>query len=65
MSNSVRVILFWLPKRCRKPKPGSGQIPMTLEPFYIVSVIGVSENPACFSYAQCDGSREAALVFVL
>ncbi|MFT5042401.1 MAG: hypothetical protein ACI8TX_003386, partial [Hyphomicrobiaceae bacterium] len=31
--------------------PGSGQIPMTLEPFYIVSVIGVSENPACFSYA--------------
>jgi hypothetical protein len=21
---------------------------MTLEPFYIVSVIGVSENPACF-----------------
>jgi ABC-type Fe3+-siderophore transport system permease subunit len=24
---------------------------MTLEPFYIVSVIGVSENPACFSYA--------------
>jgi hypothetical protein len=25
---------------------------MTLEPFYIVSVIGVSENPACFSYAR-------------